>query len=239
MKRLIRFRPSPAMVVASIALLVALAGTSVAAVNALPLGSVGTLQLKNNAVVSSKVKNHSLLKSDFQAGQLPRGAPGPQGPQGPAGPAGAAGPAGVATPGYIAQVVSATGTAATTTSSTSYQDLPNATQTVTVPTGQTAKLIVYFSAETACYSGVGAQGCLVRATVDGTELAPTTTTPVFDSNENGTATSNYRAAHSIARVSATLNAGAHTVKIQGRTTSTLTTLRLEAWTVVIDVQRVT
>ena len=132
-----------------------------------------------------------------------------------------------------------TGNTPTTTNSTSYNDLPNSTQTVTVPTGQTAKLIVYFSAETACSGGVGPQGCLVRATVDGTELAPITTTPIFDSNENATATTNYRAAHSIARVSATLNAGAHTVKIQGRTTSTLTTLRLDAWTVVIDVQRLT
>ena len=82
MRRLLRFRPSPAMVVASVALLVALAGTSVAAVNALPLGSVGTLQLKNNAVVSAKVKNHSLLKTDFQAGQLPARPARPSGPAG-------------------------------------------------------------------------------------------------------------------------------------------------------------
>ena len=153
--------------------------------------------------------------------------------------AGPPGASGVATPGYIAQVLTQTGNTATTTNSTSYNDLPNATQTVTVPTGQTAKLIVYFSAQTACYGGLTAQGCLVRATVDDTELAPVSTTPIFDSNENGTATTNYRAAHSIARVSATLNAGAHTVKIQGRTTSASTNLRLEAWTVVIDVQRVT
>ncbi len=239
MRRLCRLRPSPAMIVASLALLVGLAGTSVAAVNALPSSSVGTLQLKNNAVISAKVKSHSLLRSDFANGQLPRGPQGPQGPQGPSGPAGPAGAAGVATPGYIAQVLTQTGNTPITTNATSYNDLPNSAQTVTVPTGQTAKLIVYFSAETACSGGVGAQGCLVRATVDGTELAPTATTPVFDSNENGTATTNYRAAHSIARVSATLNAGAHTVKIQGRTTSPLTTLRLDAWTVVIDVQRVT
>jgi hypothetical protein len=99
------WRPSPAMVVACIALLVALTGTSFAAVGALAPNSVGTLQLKpnavtntkikNNAVNSSKVANRSLLRSDFAPGQLPAGPTGPQGPAGPAGPAGAAGPAGV------------------------------------------------------------------------------------------------------------------------------------------------
>jgi hypothetical protein len=99
-------RPSPAMVVACIALLVALTGTSFAAVGALAPNSVGTLQLKpnavtntkikNNAVNSSKVANRSLLRSDFAPGQLPAGPTGPQGPAGPAGPAGAAGAAGPA-----------------------------------------------------------------------------------------------------------------------------------------------
>jgi hypothetical protein len=85
--------PSPATVIASIALLVALAGTSVAAVSALPRASVGTAQLKDNAVTSRKVKNFSLVRSDFKLGQVPRGATGARGPQGPPG---AAGPAGVA-----------------------------------------------------------------------------------------------------------------------------------------------
>jgi hypothetical protein len=83
--------PSPALVLASIALLVALAGTSVAAVSALPRASVGTAQLKDNAVTSRKVKNFSLVRSDFKPGQLPRGAVGARGPQGPPGPAGPAG----------------------------------------------------------------------------------------------------------------------------------------------------
>ena len=87
-------RPSPATVIASIALLVALGGTSIAAVNALPAGSVGTAQLKNNAVTSAKVKDGSLLVGDFKAGQLPAGAAGPAGPAGAAGAAGAQGPPG-------------------------------------------------------------------------------------------------------------------------------------------------
>ena len=96
--------PSPAMIVACLALLVALGGTSVAAVSQLARNSVGTPQLRtgavtnpklrNNAVNSAKVANRSLLRSDFAPGQLPAGPVGPQGPAGPAGAAGAAGPGG-------------------------------------------------------------------------------------------------------------------------------------------------
>jgi hypothetical protein len=81
-------RPSPSMLVACLALFVALSGTSFAVVNALPRNSVGTAQLKANAVVSSKVRNHSLLAADFAYGQLPRGPKGATGATGPAGPPG-------------------------------------------------------------------------------------------------------------------------------------------------------
>jgi hypothetical protein len=92
--------PAPATVIAGVALLVALGGTAVAA-GVLPTNSVGTPQLKADAVVSSKVKNHSLRAVDFAPGQLPagrRGARGPVGPAGPQGPQGATGPAGAAGP---------------------------------------------------------------------------------------------------------------------------------------------
>jgi hypothetical protein len=91
MKDLWKHLPSPAIVLASAALLVALGGTSYAAMT-LPAKSVGTKQLKNNAVTSLKVKNHSLLKADFKAGQLPAGATGATGPTGAAGATGPAGP---------------------------------------------------------------------------------------------------------------------------------------------------
>jgi hypothetical protein len=84
--------PSPALVVASIALGIALGGTSVAAVSQLPRASVGAPQLKANAVTTAKIRNNdvrsvdvrngSLLRVDFRAGQIPAGPAGPQGPPG-------------------------------------------------------------------------------------------------------------------------------------------------------------
>lgn len=101
-----------ANVTATLALIVALGGTSYAAI-ALPLNSVGTPQLKANAVTKGKIANSavsngklaansigtgkvidgSLLSKDFAAGQLPAGATGPAGPAGAAGAAGAPGTA--------------------------------------------------------------------------------------------------------------------------------------------------
>jgi hypothetical protein len=86
-------RPSPATVLALIALVMAMSGTAYALT--LPKNSVGSKQIKKNAVTSSKikkgavtssrVKNGSLLKKDFKS--LP-GSPGPQGPKGEQGPPG-------------------------------------------------------------------------------------------------------------------------------------------------------
>ena len=87
--------PSPGTTIACIALMVALSGTGYA-VTALPRNSVGTAQLKKNAVNSAKVKAGSLLGSDFAPGQIPVGVQGTQGPQGPQGPQGETGPQGPA-----------------------------------------------------------------------------------------------------------------------------------------------
>ena len=100
-------RPSPALVVACLALIVALSGTSYAAV-VLPRGSVGTIQLKNGAVTSLKVKDGTMtlidvapaerakLKGDVGAQGLKgergeQGAKGDKGEQGTKGDKGATG----------------------------------------------------------------------------------------------------------------------------------------------------
>lgn len=87
-------RPSPAMAVACLALGIALSGTAVAASVAVSPNSVGTRELKANAVTSAKVLNGTLVKADFKPSVLLRGPAGPAGPAGAAGAAGAAGPAG-------------------------------------------------------------------------------------------------------------------------------------------------
>ena len=87
MRLLRRLRPSPAMVLAAIALTFALAGTSYAAYEQ---------RFPRNSVTTIHVKDFSLLARDFRRGQIPRGPAGPQGPPGPQGAQGPAGPAGAA-----------------------------------------------------------------------------------------------------------------------------------------------
>jgi hypothetical protein len=97
MQRIARFARGNG--IALLALFVALGGTGYAA-SKLPKNSVTAKQIKKNAVGASEikagavgtseVKNQSLLATDFESGQLPAGATGPQGPQGAQGAAGSA-----------------------------------------------------------------------------------------------------------------------------------------------------
>lgn len=66
-----RYLPSPAMVVACLALLVALGGTSYAAIK-LPANSVGTKQLKRSAVTGVKVKRNTLTGTQINESRLGR-----------------------------------------------------------------------------------------------------------------------------------------------------------------------
>jgi hypothetical protein len=89
-------KPSPAMLVALLALFVALGGTSYATL------TVTGENVKNSSLTGKDVKNKSLTKKDFKGSvrgptgptgaqglQGATGAPGPQGPQGPQGDPGA------------------------------------------------------------------------------------------------------------------------------------------------------
>jgi hypothetical protein len=67
---------------ATIACFLVVSGGAAYAASHLPKNSVGTKQLKNSSVTGAKVKDGSLLKGDFAAGQLPSGAPGAPGAPG-------------------------------------------------------------------------------------------------------------------------------------------------------------
>jgi hypothetical protein len=77
----LRSRLTFANVVSMIALFIALGGTGYAAAK-LPRNSVGTQQLKSNAVTGAKVKNGALSPADFKAGSLPSGPAGANGANG-------------------------------------------------------------------------------------------------------------------------------------------------------------
>ena len=99
-----RARLTYANVIATLALFVALGGSSYAALN-LPKGSVGSEQLKKNSVTSVKVRPGTLVTSDFNASARsrlrgPEGEEGLEGPEGPEGPQGEPGP----TEGFAAGV---------------------------------------------------------------------------------------------------------------------------------------
>jgi hypothetical protein len=99
MRGSIRGRLTYANVMATIAVFIALGGSSYAAIT-LKKNSVRSKHIAPNAVNSKKVKDRTLQARDFKPGQIPAGAPGAQGPQGPAG---AQGPAG--SPDTPAQVL--------------------------------------------------------------------------------------------------------------------------------------
>ncbi len=88
---MLRFAPSPALVIACIALAIAIGGTSYA-VTAVPHGSVGAAELQDDAVTSFNVVDGSLRAADFASNSLPEG---PQGPEGAPGPLGPPGPQGI------------------------------------------------------------------------------------------------------------------------------------------------
>jgi hypothetical protein len=104
--KLSRLRPTPGVVLGAVAVFFAIGSIGYAAATIgtgdIKNGAVTKAKLHKNAVVSKKVKNHSLLCKDLKNGcvQGPRGARGATGPAGPAGPAGGAtGPQGPPGPG--------------------------------------------------------------------------------------------------------------------------------------------
>src|SRR4051794_21501507 len=82
-------RPSPSMLVALLALFLAVGGAQAVASGAAHIAKlINGSQIKPSTITSKQVKDGSLLKKDFKAGEIPAGSQGPAGPQGEAGPKG-------------------------------------------------------------------------------------------------------------------------------------------------------
>ena len=90
----LRARMTYANVMSTIAVFIALGGSSYAAVT-LQRNAVKNRHIAAGAVTSPKVRDGSLLRKDFKLGEIVAGV-GPAGPAGQAGPTGPAGPAGPA-----------------------------------------------------------------------------------------------------------------------------------------------
>jgi len=161
---LAKLRPhfSYANVMATIAVFIALGGTSVAAVS-LKRNSVGSTQLKQgavknpdlarNAVTTTKVKDRSLLAKDFKTGQLPTGARGATGAGGPPGLTGAQGPPG------LQGATGVTGIHTVFNSLTAFNSTSPKTETVTCPVGE--KVIAPYGL---------AEGSVAPGPIDGVSL---------------------------------------------------------------------
>ena len=72
MKKLKMRVPSPAMLVALLALVVAMGGVSYAAIK-IPKGSVGSKQLKKNAVTAKKIKKNAVVTAKVKNGAITAG----------------------------------------------------------------------------------------------------------------------------------------------------------------------
>lgn len=104
MRGIVKRRPSPALVVALVALFVAFSGTATAALvmtgKQIKDGTITGKDLKNRALGTNKLSKRAVSSLKGQRGPAgPQGAAGAQGPQGPTGPQGPQGPQGPAGPG--------------------------------------------------------------------------------------------------------------------------------------------
>ncbi|HEX8206859.1 MAG TPA: hypothetical protein VF587_12435 [Solirubrobacteraceae bacterium] len=150
-----RLRISPATVLALLALVAALGGTSYAASKVtgkdVRNSSLTGADIRNRSLTGADVKDGSLSASDFGPGQLPRATPGTEGPQGPAGPAGPPGPQGEpGEPGARGPKGETGGAGVAGASATTDVSLTSSDATVIstqVDAGAPARLLVWASAE--------------------------------------------------------------------------------------------
>jgi hypothetical protein len=124
------------------------------------------------------------------------------------------------------------------TSSTTYSDVPGASTTITVPSGQRAVIVARFSGTSDCPTLGSIGHCFARILIGGVEGAPETGTfGYFDSSQSAVVVGT---SHYIERSRAGyggLPAGSYQVKVQAKA-GTGATLELEGWHLTVETSQV-
>jgi hypothetical protein len=205
--RVKRHKPSPAIVISFIALIVAMGGTGYAAIS-IPKNSVGTAQLRDGAVTKQKIARKTLGALDGAHG--PAGAPGHMGATGPTGVTGAAGQLGATgAPGPEGSLGPTSGTSAGSVeelSSTGFTPF-GSSGTVTLPAA--GKVLVEVSGFyfIQC-SAAGSCSATISGFVDGTAV------PGAHENLNAPANSGSGAEVAVSGIAVNVPAGTHTIQLE-------------------------
>ena len=229
-------RPSPALVVACIALVVALGGTATAASVAIR----SSAQIAPGVIQKSDLSTRALrsLTKTGPAGPAgaagvagergadgatgaagPRGEAGPQGENGPAGATGPQGAAGDDGKDAFTDVGADFSQNPRVMGGATYMDIPSAAAGVTVPAGRQATVVAHFSAEAVMFGSPGDR-CSVRIVLDGQPMTPSDgVDDTFDSVSDGAGFDNAEQ-HAIVRYAQHVGPGDHTVAAQAATTKT-------------------
>ena len=114
--------------------------------------------------------------------------------------------------------------------STSFQNLPGATATITVPAGQVQLVQADFSADSTCQGSFAENFCRLQILADGAEMNPIAAGD-FAFDGVGTADDFYEA-HGTQR-SIVLGPGKHTIQIQASVTLTGMAFYLDDWSLTL------
>jgi hypothetical protein len=145
--------------------------------------------------------------------------------------------------GAITKVKVLRETAAQTTTSTSFVNLPGASTTITVPAGQKALILARFSAESNCSGGTVDDWCSARIMVGGSEGGPASGSDFafdsVDSSETAACAADECGweSHSMDRSRGPLGPGTYKVKVQWRVVQfggSAPTFRLDDWSLIVE-----
>lgn len=132
----------------------------------------------------------------------------------------------------VAAVTVVTESADSFLNSTSYQNLPGATATITVPAGKVQLVQATYFAESTCVSTFHPHFCSVRILADGTEMSPSALEAAVEFAFDGSAADDFREGHSMQR-SILLGPGTHTIQVQVAVSASDDGIFLDDWSLTI------